>query len=338
MAEVKSNNERRPSAATPRLVMFEVFRRFAGLSFKGTAKLLLSDRPLGEGPSPIARADASRTWMSREVVHGVDRLNRAGLFGDCDEGALRVLSRLKATRGRDASEILSELTDGKAADLMLEALEAADAAPTIYGNMLARLTCNRSLTEDERAEIAMVLFVAAGCLQDGREAVRTALGFTYATHGSRWDADTGAESSCVRRRPLGFSAETLVLGLIRMEGGVMVGGPYRVSPNCGGVTVGMLALGENDIVDVESDVSDRHARIWCDGEGAWWVEDLCSVAGTIVMRTGEEGELRLEAGCPERIESGDTLRFGTSTTYVVAKGVQGDRMSWGGVLCDGLGG
>lgn len=319
MAEVKSNNERRPGVATPRLVMFEVFRRFGGLSFKRTAKLLLSDRPLGEGPSPIARADASRTWMSREVVHGADRLNRAGLFDDCDEGSLRVLARLKSARGRDASEILSELTDGKAADLMLEALEVADAAPTIYGNMLVRLTCNRSLTEDERAEIAMVLFVSAGCLQDGREAVRTALGFTYATHGSRWDADTGAEPSCVRRRPLGFSAETLALGLIRMEGGVMVGGPYRVSPNCAGVTVGMLALGENDVVDVESDASDRHARIWCDEEGVWRAEDLGSFAGTCLVRANGEEGVRLAPWTPTSIVPGDTLRFGSSTTYATMK-------------------
>lgn len=325
MAEVKSNNERRPSAATPRLVMFEVFRRFAGLSFKGTARLLLSDRPLGEGPSPIARADASRTWMSREVVHGTDRMNRAGLFDDCDEGSLRVLSRLKATRGRSTGEILAEFTCGSAAELMLEALELADAAPTLYGNMLVRLKGNRSLNEDERAEIATVLFVAAGCLQDGREAVRAALDFTYATHGKRWDACVQGKADRVGLGHSELPAEALGLGLIRMEDGVMMGGPYWIPSDCGGAIVGMLALGKHDVVEVESDVSDRHARIWCGGEGSWWVEDLCSFAGTTLVRGGVGEGLRLEPRRPERIEPGDSLRFGHSTTYVVVKGARDER-------------
>lgn len=319
MAERESYGEERRRTITPRLAMFETFKRFGGLSYKRVARLLLSDRPQGEESSPIARADTSRTWVSREVVHGVDRLNRSGLFASCDESSLRVLARLKSARGRDASSILAELTSGRASRLMLDALESAGAGATIYGNMLVRLMDNRSLTEDERVEVAMVLFVTAGCMQDGREAVRTALGFTYLTHGSRWDADAGVQHSHACRRAGAALEGGSTLGLVRMEGDVMVGNLRRVPFDCAGVTVGMLALGENDVVDVESDVSDRHARIWCDEEGVWRVEDLGSFAGTCLVRTNGEEGVRLAPWTPTSIVPGDTLRFGSSTTYATVK-------------------
>ena len=71
-----------------------------------------------------------------------------------------------------------------------------------------------------------------------------------------------------------------------MIGGCVAGGPYWVSPERDGATIGMLALGSEDIVDVDPDVANRHARVWFDGS-SWLVESLGSSAGVQIIRDDE---------------------------------------------------
>ena len=65
------------------------------------------------------------------------------------------------------------------------------------------------------------------------------------------------------------------LGLIRVENGLVVGGPYIVEPTPEGTVVGELALEEGAVTDVGPDASARHLRIYA-GDGAWYARDLGS--------------------------------------------------------------
>ena len=78
------------------------------------------------------------------------------------------------------------------------------------------------------------------------------------------------------------------LGLLRMVGGLVSGGLHWVQPLSDGVEIGALALGPDDINDVEPDVSGHHLRIWCNEAGRWCVQGLGSSNGTVLI-SGEDG-------------------------------------------------
>lgn len=80
------------------------------------------------------------------------------------------------------------------------------------------------------------------------------------------------------------------LGLLRIVDGVVAGAPQWVEPTATGAEVGALALTEGAVSEVGPDVSARHARLWRDDAGAWWVEGCDSRHGTMLVNglTGEE--------------------------------------------------
>src|SRR6266849_797135 len=63
--------------------------------------------------------------------------------------------------------------------------------------------------------------------------------------------------------------------------------------------------------DPETKVSRRHARIWLEGE-TFLVEDLGSVNGTVI-----NDSVRLAPRQPRVLDSGDKLRVGETTLYLV---------------------
>ena len=110
------------------------------------------------------------------------------------------------------------------------------------------------------------------------------------------------------------------LGLLRVQNGYVVSAPRWIQPSEEGVEIGALATGEGDITDVGDDVSACHAHIWCDDSGTWFVEDLSSTNGTVVVNGATSVCIQVEPGRSARLSPGDELKLGESTTYAILLG------------------
>ena len=107
------------------------------------------------------------------------------------------------------------------------------------------------------------------------------------------------------------------LGLLCVQNGYVVSVPRWIQPSEEGVEIGALATGEGGITD---DVSARHAHIWCDESGAWFVEDLSSTNGTVVVNGATSVCIQVEPGRSAQLNPGDELKLGESTTYAILLG------------------
>ena len=78
-----------------------------------------------------------------------------------------------------------------------------------------------------------------------------------------------------------------------------------------------------DITDVGSGVSGRHALVRRDESGGWLVEDLGSKNGTALVSGATHEGAALEAGVPAPLRPGDELVLAGGTTFVAIEGVAG---------------
>lgn len=273
------------NSQTPCGALFAAMKKQGGMSYKELAGLVLSGRPLADGRSPVSRVD-DRTWVSRFVVHAPVGSLQERYFCDFGTAALRIIARLKARRKRalTSGQIL-EIVQGEGGRAMETALAGCHQDVSLYRNVLERLADGAGYTDDERAEIAMTLFVAAGCTGDVRKAAHYAVGYARTIHGENLATTPAASLGDTTDGGSSTHAERAIfsLGLVRVVDGYVKGGAHWVSPDGDGVEIGALAFGENDVTDVGSQVSGRHAHVWCDADGRWLVEDLGSRNGTVVI-------------------------------------------------------
>ena len=306
---------------TPCAVLFDVFKRQAHMSHSELAESILSTAMLPDGRSVVAHAH-DRSWLSRNVVHAPVDVAQARLFADFGYSGARLCMRLRSRRARPmcAEEIYAMVTSDAARE-MDTALEAAGEDARPYRNLLERIGANREYTAMERAELALVLFVAAGCSGSASAAVRYTLSYEQRAFGA---TSPTPPSTQLASRPHAPAAENsgLNLGLIRVRGGYIVGKPRWVDPTGEGCVVGSLATGETNVCDVEQDVSSCHLRLWFEG-GSWWVEDLDSANGSWLRPAGEDGERRLIAGERIAVGPGDELRLAASTSFMLVEGLPG---------------
>lgn len=307
-------------------------KKRGGISYKELAGLILSGKPLSDGKSPVSRIN-DRTWISRFIVHAPAGSLQDRYFCDFGIGALRVVSRLKSKEGRGLSSAqVLDLICKDGSDEMIEALRACRQDVSLYGNIIARLDGDGRFTVDERAEIAMVLFLTAGCTGDVRRAAAMALDFSQSVHGGRLATPATATpiEALSDRDAVGLPEPTLYLQLLRIVDGYVAGGPYWVPPTDEGVEIGALALGEGAITDVGPGVSSHHLRIWHDDGGSWRAEGLNSRNGSAV-RSGATLEVTViepprdecdgfEAVAVE-VRPGDELLLADDTVFLVLEGL-----------------
>lgn len=311
---------------TPCSVLFDTMKRQGGISYKNTAALILSGRPLSDGRSPASRVD-DRTWVSRFVVHAPVGSLQENYFGDFTVSALRLISRLKTRNGKamTSEKILALVSDedGRAMD---RALEACGQPASLYRNALERLKGEGSLTAEERAEVAMVLFVTVACTANARRAVARALEFTQKAHGGTFVTPATVPDGTAPQAP--SAPRVSRLGLLPLTDGYVEGAPFWLAPTEAGTLLGSLALAAEAVTDVAADVSGEHARIWLD-DGQWLIEGLDSRNGTVLVNglTGEEtvvepprSERSGFSPQPVPLGAGDTLRLGSVTTFLVVEG------------------
>ena len=309
---------------TPCGVLFSLLKTHGGISHRELADLILSERPLPNGRTPrdLAR---DRSWLSHNVVHAPAGTLQQRFFRDFGSAAVRVMSRLRSRRGRamTAEEIAAVLVGGPG-HAMDAALERCHEDARLYRNALGRLAGGAGLAPGERAEAALVLFVAAGCTADVRTSVAYAMDYVRTALGRRAETPTVGAVATADAGPHEVRLEPATrFGLIRVKGGYVAGDPHWLSDSPDGVTIGSLAMGAQDITDVGSGVSGRHALVRCDESDGWLVEDLGSKNGTTLVSGATHEGAALEAGVPAPLRPGDELVLAGGTTFVAIEGVAG---------------
>lgn len=308
---------------TPCGVLFDVFKRQGGISHKELASLILSERPLADGRSPVNRA-SDRTWLSHFVVRAPIGSLQPRYFKDHGLAAQRVLSRLRSRVGFTMTyEKVIDLICGEVGEAMDRALSLCHQDVGLYRNALTRFKLGSGYTTGERAEALMVLFIAVGCSANVPYAVRYTTEYVERSFGGR--AGT-PESSSFDAAAATSNAVPVphALGLMRIADGYLTGAPHWILAASEGVRIGALACGEDDITDVEADVSAEHALVWWDAESACWkVRDLESTNGTRIVRASDGACPELAPGEDAELHAGDELRLGASTAFVVLEGIAG---------------
>lgn len=317
---------------TPCGALFETMKRHGGISHKDLARLVLSGRPLADGKSPLSRSD-DRTWVSRFVVHAPVGSLQDRYFSDWGVAALRICARLRSSEGKCLSaQGVLDVVAGPGSTLMRQALRGCHQDLALYDNVLERLTTGPGYSVEERAELAMVLFVAAGCSANVKRSSAYVLDYVRSVHGGRletvpaaiMEVGAQAESSADPR------SQAQALGLLRVVGGLVSGTLHWVQPLSDGIEIGALALGPNDITDVDADVSGHHLRVWCNEQGVWCVEGLGSSNGTVLISGADGSETVVEsprrpgvvqAAQPVEVHAGDELVLAGSTRFMLIEGV-----------------
>lgn len=321
--------------ATPCYVLFEMMKKYGGISNKDLASIILSGKPMFNGVSPASRAQ-DRTWLSRFIVNAPVEAIQENYFANFASSSLRIIARLASKKhGGLSSEHILEMVTGPQGEEMVAALQRCHQDVTLYQNILSRLDVDSGFTVSERAEIAVVLFVSAGCTASVRKAAHTAVEFSKAVHGAGMATPLITPISQPAESHMqivgdGFAAAT-TLGLVRMVNGYLVGSPFWLNEGKAGTEIGALSLGEGAISDVENDVSGHHLRIWHEGD-SWFAQGLGSKNGTVLISglTHEEVAVELpeaqrESSAPAAeavaIQPGDELVLGANTRFVVIEGI-----------------
>ena len=335
-----------PADTTPTAVLFQLMKQRAGLSHKELASLILSGKPLADGRSPQSRI-ADRTWVSRFIVHAPKNTLSDNYFCDYSVAALRVVSRLKSNKKQPmTSQEILDIACGREGEAMDDILRTIGQDPSMYRNMLQRISADASLSLNERSEIAMVLLITVGCTSDVRRSVTYARAFAQKTFGGRLatpktipvgqdageaDGEEGvAELAEAANQDADLEDPQPVLGLLTVEeDGLIKGAPFWLSPDEVGNEIGAFALSENAINKVGKTVSGHHARVWLGEDDQWFVEGLESLNGTVLIRALDGKEVVVEPPLDQRedfvskpvpLMPGDQLRLGETTTFVVVKG------------------
>lgn len=206
---------------TPCGVMFDLLKKRGGITHRELADLVLSGRPLPSGRSPrdLAR---DRSWLSHNVVHAPSGALSPRYFCEWGSAATRILGRLKSRhrRAMTADEVILTLT-GEPGRAMDRALEQSRQDSHLYRNAVERLSGEEGLVPGERAEALLVLFVAAGCSGDAREAVSYAMDYVKVTLGRPVGTPTMSPVKAGGAKEQ--TALATRLGLIRVEGGYVTG-------------------------------------------------------------------------------------------------------------------
>lgn len=265
---------------TPREVMFEKIYEHWGVSNKALARAIVLHDSVTSGKSPLELIEV-RSSLSRFVVHVNPGENVYGWIAPYDQSVPRVLALLKHSKQlNDNASILGAMT-GECAAVMRASLAEHGGDGALFANVARRIGSGEVASLADAAETAVALFVVAGCSGDAREAARYAIDMMR---------HLAMAAELRTQAPLGdetftFTARATRIGLYRLSAGRLSGAPYPLSEAPEGTEIGSMSLAQHSINDVGHGISRRHARIWRDEAGVWWVEDLGSTNGTMVARS-----------------------------------------------------
>ena len=315
---------------SPSSVMYADFKDFGLKNNEVALALLDNDRSFG-GVAMHERI-ASRTQMSRTIVHvapgGVDGY----LFNDFAQSSQTILSRLVSLLRKDGAAdpmaALAEHFSGPAALEMQSALREYGIDDSLYRNLTGHIGQLANLSEADRTLLYVMQFVVVGCTGDPRQAADVVDAYSKNRIGAAFRTTVSVADDFQDSDDEGFGDDGARLGLMRIVGGKLKGadGFYHISPTEQGTVIGTLASEPGSITDVDADVSRQHARIFRKGNH-YYIVGLKSTNGTTVIAGDDKMEHVVEPPKRERprdyvptpyeIFPTDTICLGASTRFMV---------------------
>ena len=304
---------------TPREIMFRAFSDW-GMSNKDLAQLLVRRDSVTKGKPPIEQIE-TRSSLSRFVVHVRPGEYVYGWFLPFEESVPRVVARLKRLVSAELTndDIVRDFVS--IASDMRASLDSFGLDGALYANAQDRFVRLLDANAADAVEVSAMLLVVTGCTGNPREAVNAAV-----SKASQF-AGAAALRTTLPQMAANLKAQPfLELGMYRCEGGVLLSNSYRLSTGLEGTEIGALSTAANSINDVGFGVSRRHARIWRDEEGTWWIEGLGSTNGTVHVSGADGTETVVEpprgqrAGFearPVRLLPGDRIILARLTEFTI---------------------
>ena len=304
---------------TPREVLFRTMQEKWAISNKDLARAILMEESVTSGKSPQELIEV-RSSLSRFVVHVQPGEYTYGWLAPYEQSIPKVMGLVKRSKRPHSSlDIVSALSD--AAIDMRASFEAHKLDGALYANVSERFSREGAISAADASELMMALFVVAGCSGNSTAAAEYAIGLA-----SRLSAASVLKTSLPVETVQETAKGHVALGMYRCSGDVLISDVYRLAADEVGTEVGALSLAVNSINDVGYGVSRRHARIWRDGEGAWWVEGLGSTNGTLHVNGVNGAETVVEPprserdnveSRPTRLHPGDRLILAGSTEFII---------------------
>lgn len=305
---------------TPREVLFRTMQEAWSISNKDLARAILLESSATSGKSPQELIEV-RSSLSRFVVHVQPGECTYGWLAPYERSVPKVMGLLKRSRKPHASADIVGVLAGRGAADMRAALDACGLDGALYANASERFSREGAVSIADASELLLSLFTVTGCSGDPAVAAEysIALAGKFAA-GSALKTALPIESAAVD------APKPAVLGLYRCKDGMLLSDVYRLSIEEQGTEIGALSLTAHSINDVGYGVSRRHARIWRDESGAWWIEGLGSTNGTVHINGENGAETVVEASraeragavsSPVRLQPGDRLVLAGTTEFVV---------------------
>jgi len=259
---------------TPREVLFRTMQEAWAISNKDLAHAILLEDSVTSGKSPQELVEV-RSSLSRFVVHVQPGEYTYGWLAPLNTSIPKVMALVKRSKHPHSSADLVRTLGGQGAADMRAALDAYGLDGALYTNVSARFASDTAASPADVSELLLTLFTATGCLGDVVQAAQCAISVA-----DRLAASAMLKTALPSQANIAGTSQSLALGLYRCENDVLLSGVYRLSTESAGTEIGAMSLTAHSINDVGYGVSRRHARIWRDDDGAWWVEGLGSTNGT----------------------------------------------------------
>ena len=304
---------------TPREVLFRTMQEQWAISNKDLARAILMEGSVTSGKSPQELIEV-RSSLSRFVVHVQPGECTYGWLAPYEQGVPKVMGLMKRSKRPHASHDIVAALSGDAAGDMRASFEAHGMDGALYANVSERLSRERAASAADASELITALFVVAGCAGNPTIAAEYAIGLA-----SKLSAASALKTALPAESAPDSVRGPVSLGVYRCEGGVLLSDVYRLSEDEAGTEIGALSLTAHSINDVGYGVSRRHARIWRDADGAWWIEGLGSTNGTVHISGASGDETVVEPprgqrnglpGAPVRLQAGDRIVLAGTTEFV----------------------
>ena len=296
----------------PREVVFWGLKDYWGITHLETLSIL------GTSRSASYYATVNRSMLTRQLVKEEPGLYDADAFRPFSESAADLISTMhRAPRGPQRNGDIALLISGELNELMADALDRYGFDVVLYRNAIADIMGDSRLSDADRAQLLATVFCESGCTGDVRAAVDDAL-TANRTMGARFITAEDSDGP--------YAGIPNALALLRVDSGGP-GGHYILDDGPRGTEIGRQPISEGSITDVDMSVSKRHALIWRDADGRWWVKGLNSTNGTALVDSATQTQIIVEPPRSERhpgeeykpveIRPGDILELAGTTHFLV---------------------
>ena len=300
--------------------MYTALKHF-GVSNHDAALALLDARLTFDGRALQERIDES-SQLSRRIVHTVPGELPIGLFVNfhlsCPQLYRKIIEIMTLTKcdGRQdlaIARLTEELSTGYF-ERMASALESNGVDSLPYRNMVSYVDL-ADVDDSNRALLHFMMFVITGCL--GNPRVASLYTVDYATDILGVDYHTAQAAIGTASKPVEVEAD-VGLGLVRIVDGRIKAGASTHVLDPEGTELGLLPRAKHTIIDVGTDVSRKHARVWRE-DGRWLIRDLGSTNGTRVVSGTTGDEIPVGSGPDVQVElhPTDIVCLGETTRFIV---------------------